>query len=172
MKGGFSKETLTLIRNIVMLPVLISTYIFSNKIDSSVDKSSLIQKFLILRLLAQLFGFFYNPDHSITVAFYLLILDILMIGNYIIDCNTINSFPASALSGMYITMLNSSRNLGTSQTLQLSIIGKLGYTYSCFIGFGYTLAVCLMYRRICGWVEKGKPLGMESVPEEDGIKHT
>jgi hypothetical protein len=96
-----------------------------------------------------------------------------MIGDYILDCNTINSFPASALSGMYITMLNSSRNLGTSHTLQLGLIGKIGYTNGCYLGFVYTAVVCVFYRRICGWVEAGRALGMERVRdgEDSGIKN-
>lgn len=80
-------------------------------------------------------------------------MSVLMIGNYVIDCNAINSFPPGALSGMYITMLNSTRNLGTSHTLQLRLIGYLGYRVGCYIGFAYTTLICIFYMRMRRWVE-------------------
>lgn len=156
MKGGFSKETLTTIRNIVMVPVLISTFLFSTKLKGVENRSEINRKFLMLRLAAQLFGYFFNPEHTMTVATFLLLLDILMIGNYILDCNIINSFPASALSGMFITMLNSSRNFGTNHTVQLWLIGQIGFTWAAVFGFTYTAVVITQWRRISRCIENGK----------------
>lgn len=156
MKGGFSKETLTTIRNVVMVPVMISTFLFSTKLKGVENRAEINRRFLLLRLATQIFGYFFNPSHTITVAAFLLVTDILMIGNYILDCNIINSFPASALSGMFITMLNSSRNFGTIHTIQLWLIGQIGFSWAAIFGFAYTVVIISQWRRMSRWIQDGK----------------
>lgn len=163
MKGGFSKETLTTIRNIVVVPVMFSTFLFSTKLKGIQNRSSINRTFMCLRIGTQLFGYFFNPSHTLTVAAFLLLMDILMIGNYILDCNVINSFPASALSGMFITMLNSSRNFGTNHSLQLWLIGKIGFGSAAILGIAYSLVVATQWKRIFQWIEDGK-IQQESQP--------
>ena len=139
-----------------MVPVVISTFLFSIKLKGVQNRSEITRKFLLLRLVAQIFGYFFNPSHTMTVAAFLLLMDILMIGNYILDCNIINSFPASALSGMFITMLNSSRNFGTNQTVQLWLIGQIGFRWAAALGFVYTAMIATQWRRLSSWIEDGK----------------
>jgi hypothetical protein len=127
----------------------------------------MIQKFLALRLIAQVLGYVLNPSHNYTVAGFLLLMDIFMLGNYVLDCSTINNFPVTALSGMFITMLNSSRNLGTNQTLQLWLIGKITFPYATMIGFTYTFIVVCLWNRMNSWIENGSLMGMEAVSTEE-----
>jgi hypothetical protein len=71
-----------------------------------------------------------------------------MLFGYIIDCNTINSNSGGALAGMYVTMLNSSRNLGTNSTIQLKITDYIGFNKAIYIGFIYQIIIIVFFNRI------------------------
>ena len=75
---------------------------------------------------------------------------------YIVDCNAVNGFPASALSGMFITALYSCRNLGSnSASFHLKLISIIGFGPSVMIGFAYTTGVILLLPKIVKWIDDG-----------------
>ena len=69
--------------------------------------------------------------------------------------NTVNNFPPSALSGMLITGLYSSRNLGVNGTINLKIISWVGYNNAVIFGLFYTFVIILLIPKIVKWIYDG-----------------
>lgn len=164
IRHGFSKETLTTIRNLTIFPVMISTFYFSKSLAGKPWKN-VVYRIIIVRILCQIVIFLVQPLHNYSVFFALLVLDLFMMENYIVDCNRINHFPVSALSGMFITALNSSRNFGVNRTIELWLIGKLGFSFCFGIGIFMMIIVIASWWRVNSWIDAGVDVEKIYIPE-------
>lgn len=141
------------IDNLIMFPLLIVTGLFSS-INTNSKRLYYMRLMLIIRLSWQVFGF-YIPEHTnITLTLYSFVSTGLAWMIYIVDANTVNGFPPSALSGMFVTALYSCRNLGSnSPSLHLKIISWIGFTPAVLIGFTYTFILLLLLPKIVKWID-------------------
>lgn len=133
---------------------MMSTFYFSKSLAGK-QWGKIIHRTLIMRISTQIIIYLFSPQHYATIFIATLVLDLLMMENYILDCNRINSFPATALSGMFITALNSSRNLGISRTFELWLIGKLGFEICFAIGIAMMVTIILLWSKITSWIDAG-----------------
>ena len=154
MNNGFSKETLNTIDNLLMFPLLVITYFFSS-LKTSSRKLFYMRTMLCLRLAWQIVGFMIPYHTNWSIAAYSFVSNCMAWMIYIIDMNTSNSFPLSALSGMFVTVLYSCRNLGNNGTIHLKIISWIGFSPAVMIGFAYTGLMILLLPKIVKWVDEG-----------------
>ena len=156
MKNGFSKETLNTIENIILLPLLIVTYLFSYINTTAPNRNTFYLKlFIVLRFIWQIIGFLTPSFSTVTLTLYSLVANSLKYMLFIRDMNNVNGFPPSAVLGMLVTGLYSSRNLGVNGTVNMKVISWVGYEAAVVFGFCYTLGVILVVDRVGKWVQEG-----------------
>ena len=66
-----------------------------------------------------------------------------------------NSFEDSKFEGMSVTIMASMSNLGRNSTMQLNIIGKIGFRDSVLYSFGYTGVIMGTMKYFHEWINKG-----------------
>ena len=117
-----------------MIPVVGITYLVS-RYNSIPNLWRNIWIVLIIKLLKDIVVFATMPTSVCVVAF------ILFFANSVATCGTmfsstlVVSFPVTALSGMFITALNSARNLGGNGALHQWIIHQVGWLAATIFGF-------------------------------------
>lgn len=108
-----------------------------------------------LRLIWQIVGFLIPSHNNWTIGGYSFISNSLAWMFFIVDMNVVNTFPPSALSGMFVTVLYSCRNLGSNGTLSLKIISLVGFAPAAIVGFIYTFLIIIFMPKIIKWIDNG-----------------
>jgi hypothetical protein len=82
---------------------------------------------MILKLLKNIIVFIIMPTSVWAVVIIMFLANTISTSGMIFETTRVASFPVTAISGMFLTMLNSARNLGGNSTLHLKIIGSVGW---------------------------------------------
>lgn len=90
------------------------------------------------------------------MAIVVLVIQFLDTLTFLLSSIMVNSFPVLGLSGLYITLLNSSANFGGLKTLHLKLIGYFGWKNVSWFGLLLQFFVICMFSRIFNYVMKGK----------------
>jgi hypothetical protein len=112
VKAGFSRDTMNTIGNIIIVPVIVLTFLFSRwtKQIGGSDKAIIFTTSIILLLSAYILLFFPLDPWIFTI--YHFLTSLLDAWRFFVFMVVINEFPLHALSGMYITLLGSFYNFG------------------------------------------------------------
>jgi hypothetical protein len=71
------------------------------------------------------------------------VLNSLSTLSFLFDATLINTYPVVGLEGLYVTMLNSCRNLGSNSTMHLKVIQLVGWRTATMVGFGIQVGLLL-----------------------------
>jgi hypothetical protein len=153
--AGFSRNTSNNISNIIIIPVIVSTFFYARwtaylggKARTTVITSSV----LLVLFLYLLIVFPLEPWIIFATS---LVQNITSSWIFFIGAWMINEFPPHALTGMFITLNASFSNFGQLTSLQTLICGKLGWKLCSFIGLGLQLVIILCTFMLFGWMKEG-----------------
>lgn len=151
-----------------MIPVIGITYLVS-RFNSIPNLWRNIWIIMIIKLIKDVAVYMTMPTEAWIVGL-LLFFSNSVATSGIMFCSTIVvSFPVSALSGMFITALNSARNLGNNSALHQRIIHEVGWPAAVKFGFILQLTTIAIYWYMVDWVKQGV-LQKDQLEDEQPLK--
>lgn len=153
---NFSKELLTSLGNVCLIPIFFLTHILSQYWTDPDQIHSRSRIILGCRLAVMLLIFGLDINDTVGACTALVILVLLSNTQFFLNSLINNSFSASKFSGMYITMMASLTNFGNNSTIQLEVIDKYGFSNASIFGFLYTLVVIVVYGKVEAWIKRGE----------------
>jgi hypothetical protein len=128
-----SRNLLNTITNIVLVPTIIISLVLTPRIERMGWLWS-IMACMIARWVVLLFILLFFPTSVAPISLIFFFLQLLETFRFILTSILINSFPVMGLSGMFITMMNSSANFGRNSSLHILLTGVWGWKVSAIIG--------------------------------------
>jgi len=92
------------------------------------------------------------PQNVFVVAPLNILTDTIWTFRLVIATVMTNTFPLHALTGMFITFLNSMANFGTLTTLHTKLLGVYGWKLLSAIGLGYQVIMVLILPILWDWM--------------------
>ena len=153
---NFSKQLLTNLGNVCLIPIFLLTYILSRYWTDPDKIHSRIRIILGCKLTVMVVIFTLDITETMGACIALVILNLLTNTHFFLNSLINNSFSLSKFAGTYVTMMASVSNFGQNSTIQLEAIDKYGYRNACMFGFLYTLIVVGVYGKVEAWIKRGE----------------
>lgn len=171
VEAGFSRDTSNTISNLILLPVIVSTFFYATWTNylGGKAKSLMIVNFLLIA--CYLFLLIVFPLNTTIIFFTSLIQNILSSWMFFIGAWQINSFSPHALTGMFITFNASFSNFGALTSIHTILCSKFGWELCSYIGLGIQFIIALCMIRLFKWLEEGDSHVPKEIEEPEADEH-
>lgn len=154
MRNGQSQERINEFENYSIFPIMFVAYFYGKLVKNNLWFH--LKLLMYARFFFYLAGFIIKPTSFYGLLFYVSLDNCLEIFRYLVDTILVNIFPVTEFSAMTVSTLNSAWNMGETSFVHMWIIGWIGHSYACIIGFILQFLIILQMNRLCNWVQEGK----------------
>lgn len=155
IKKGFSKERINEIGSLITIPVIGLSYIIS-RYNTQENLWRNLWIVIILKFAKDIIMFIVMPLNVWVIAFTFLFGDTVATAGSMYSSTIILNFPVTALSGMFITALNSARNFGGNSAIHQRVIHEVGWPAATIFGFVLHAIIIGIYWHMVKWIEEGE----------------